>query len=213
MPPGAMSAYFPPPGATAHRLVDMGLAAVEAGSVRTRAGPATEPGHRGDDPPAQRKETAMYHHTVLLAAALQRWDRHSMHALAARDVAAAFVSSTSRRLHVLSAYDCEYIPRTLPAGMAATLRQEEYERTEAIMTQKIDEYVAPLVAEGLEVLKILRVGHPREVILDVAREVQADLLVMGTHSKRRIFEVALGGTARHVSQHAPCTVVLVSPQK
>jgi nucleotide-binding universal stress UspA family protein len=153
------------------------------------------------------------YHTVLLAAALQRWDRHSIHALAARDVAAALVRGTSKRLHVLSAYDCEYIPRTLPAGMAAALRQEEQERTETIMAQKMEEYIAPLRAEGLEVSKILRVGPPREVISQVAKEVQADLLVLGTHSKRRVFEVALGGTARHVSQHVACTVVLVSPQK
>jgi nucleotide-binding universal stress UspA family protein len=68
------------------------------------------------------------------------------------------------------------------------------------------------VASGLEVSKILRVGHPREVIPHVAKEVEAEVLVMGTHSKRRMFEVALGDTARHVSQHAPCLVVLVSPR-
>jgi nucleotide-binding universal stress UspA family protein len=150
--------------------------------------------------------------TVLLAAALQRWDRHSAHALAAREVAVALVASTSKRLHVLSVYDYEYVPRTLPAGMAATLRQEEHERTDSLMVQKLDEYVAPLVALGLEVSKILRVGHPREVIPHVAKEVQAEVLVMGTHSKRRMFEVALGDTARHVSQHAPCLAVLVSPR-
>jgi nucleotide-binding universal stress UspA family protein len=96
--------------------------------------------------------------------------------------------------------------------MAATLRAEEEERTNSLMARKIDEYIVPLLGEGLEVSKILRVGNPREVIPQVATEIQADLLVMGSHSKRGIFDVALGGTAQHVSQHAPCTVVLVSPR-
>jgi nucleotide-binding universal stress UspA family protein len=61
------------------------------------------------------------------------------------------------------------------------------------------------------VSKILRAGNAREIIPHVAKDIQADLLVMGTHSKRGMFDVALGGTAQHVSQHAPCTVVLVSP--
>jgi nucleotide-binding universal stress UspA family protein len=122
------------------------------------------------------------------------------------------VRSTSKRLHVLSVYAYEYIPRTLPSGMAATLRAEEEERTNSLMARKIDEYIVPLLGEGLEVSKILRVGNPREVIPQVATEIQADLLVMGSHSKRGIFDVALGGTAQHVSQHAPCTVVLVSPR-
>jgi nucleotide-binding universal stress UspA family protein len=149
--------------------------------------------------------------TVLLAAALQRWERHSAHALAARDVAVALVRHTSRRLHILSVYDPEYIPRTLPAGIAARLRAEEEERVGSVMAQKIDEYIAPLLAEGLEVSKILRGGSARDVIPQVVKEVQADLLVIGSHSKRGVFDVALGGTAQHVSQHAPCTVVLVSP--
>jgi nucleotide-binding universal stress UspA family protein len=95
--------------------------------------------------------------------------------------------------------------------MAARLRAEEEERTDSLMVQKMDEYIAPLLAEGLEVSKILRVGNPREIIPQVAREVQAELLVMGSHSKRGVFDVALGGTAQHLSRHAPCTVVLVSP--
>jgi nucleotide-binding universal stress UspA family protein len=149
--------------------------------------------------------------TVLLAVALQHAERHSSHDLAARDVAVALVRGTSRRIHVLSVYHDEYVPRTLPAGMAATLRAEEHERVEKLVAHKIEEYTGPLVAEGFDVSKILRVGNAKEVIPQVAREIHADLLVMGTHRKRWVFDVARGGTAGYVSEHAPCTVVLVSP--
>ncbi len=75
------------------------------------------------------------------------------------------------------------------------------------------DYTAPLQAGGLQVISHLRVGEPHDVILQVAKDIEAELLIIGTHSKRSVFDVVLGGTAQHVSQHAPCTVVLVHPKK
>src|SRR4029434_9120823 len=49
-------------------------------------------------------DTIMYT-TILLAAALQDWERYSAHALAARDVAATLAKGAAQQLHVLSVYD------------------------------------------------------------------------------------------------------------
>ena len=59
----------------------------------------------------------------------------------------------------------------------------------------------------------MRVGNPRDVIPEVATTLKADLLILGSHSKRGVLDIVLGGTAQQVSKAAPCTVVLVSPQK
>lgn len=80
------------------------------------------------------------------------------------------------------------------------------------MVQRMDEYIAPLVAD-LKVTKVLRLGNPREVIVQVAREIHVDLLVIGSHSKRGLLDIALGGTAQQVAKIAPCTVLLVSPKR
>jgi nucleotide-binding universal stress UspA family protein len=58
----------------------------------------------------------------------------------------------------------------------------------------------------------LRVGNPREVIVEMALRILADVLIIGSHSKRGIFDIALGGTAQQISSHAPCPVLLVSPK-
>ncbi len=152
---------------------------------------------------------------VLLAGALQQWERYSVHALAARDVAAA-LARHAKQLHVLSVYEHE-APRlpssSLPAEMAANLREQLIQETDRLMAEKLDQYVAPLVSQGVSVSKILRLGSPRHVIVEVASEIEADLLVIGSHSKRGLFDIALGDTARHVSAHAPCTVLMVAPKK
>ena len=66
---------------------------------------------------------------------------------------------------------------------------------------------------GVETTPILRTGNPREVIVQVATALKADLLILGSHSKRGLLDIALGGTAQQVSKSAPCLVVLVSPQR
>ena len=152
---------------------------------------------------------------ILLAAALQHWERYSAHALAARDVAAA-LARHAKQLHVLSVYEHEArrLPSSnLPAEMAANLREQLIQETDHLMAAKLDEYVAPLVSQGIPVSKILRLGSPRHLIVEVASETDADLLVIGSHSKRGLFDIALGDTARHVNAHAPCTVLMVAPRK
>jgi nucleotide-binding universal stress UspA family protein len=152
---------------------------------------------------------------VLLAAALQRWERYSAYAIAARDVAAA-VARDARQLYVLSVYDNEAarLPTSgLSAEVLAQLREQHIEQTNRMMAEKMDEYIAPLVSQGMPVSKILRLGSPRHVIVEVASEVGADLLVIGSHSKRGLLDIALGDTARHVSTHAPCEVLMVVPKK
>ena len=153
--------------------------------------------------------------TILLAAALQRWDLYSTHALAARDVAAALAKGTTQHLHVLSVYEYDFkTPASgLPSEMLAQLHEDTLQRTNNLMERKIDDYIEPLKTTGLDVATILRVGKPRDVIMQTAADLGADLLVIGSHSKRSLFDVVLGDTAKYLSEHAPCPVVLVSPKK
>lgn len=153
--------------------------------------------------------------TILLAAALQNWDRYSTHALASREAAAALAKGATQHLHVLSVYDYDFkAPASgLPPEMVAQLREENLRQTNNLMERQLDDYIAPLRAAGLEVTPILRAGNPRSVILQTIDDLKADLLVIGSHSKRSLFDIIIGGTASHLSQHAACTVILVSPEK
>jgi nucleotide-binding universal stress UspA family protein len=44
----------------------------------------------------------------------------------------------------------------------------------------------------------------------MATSLKADLLILGSHSKRGLLDILLGGAAQQVSRVAPCTVILVS---
>ena len=151
--------------------------------------------------------------TILIAVALQDWKHYSAHALAVREVAASIARGTMHRLHALSVYTYDNLDASgLPADLATRHREDMMHRTDDIMGRKMDEYITPLKEEGIEVAPLLRVGNPRQEIVETATTLKADLLLIGSHSKRGLFNAVLGGTAQHVSRHAPSPVVLVSPQ-
>jgi hypothetical protein len=63
--------------------------------------------------------------TILLAAALQDWERYSTHALAARDVAAILAKGAAQQLHILSVYDYPPVDTTdLPPELAVRHRED-----------------------------------------------------------------------------------------
>jgi nucleotide-binding universal stress UspA family protein len=50
-----------------------------------------------------------------------------------------------------------------------------------------------------------------ETIVNVAREQNADAIVMGAHGHSRLSEAVLGSTSRDVIRQAPCPVVIARP--
>jgi nucleotide-binding universal stress UspA family protein len=57
--------------------------------------------------------------------------------------------------------------------------------------------------------RVVRDGHPREVILAAAKEVGADVVVMGTHGRRGVSQLFIGSVAEHVVRHSPVPVLTV----
>ena len=69
------------------------------------------------------------------------------------------------------------------------------------------------VPEGIEVERIIRDGDPVRVILDVAKEWKADVIVMGTHAQGRFAHLLLGSTADAVVRSSPIPVLTVASER
>jgi nucleotide-binding universal stress UspA family protein len=52
-------------------------------------------------------------------------------------------------------------------------------------------------------------GHPADAIVRFAQAEGAELVVLGQHGHSRIARFFLGSTTDRVSEHAPCTVMIV----
>jgi nucleotide-binding universal stress UspA family protein len=79
------------------------------------------------------------------------------------------------------------------------------------MTEKLDRYAHPLMAEGIEVDVVLRKGRPSSEIVAFVEASGVDLLIIGSHSKRGTLDVGLGSTAQALMSELETTVIMVRP--
>ena len=56
---------------------------------------------------------------------------------------------------------------------------------------------------------VVQAGIPSDVIIGMAKELNADLVVMGTHGRHGLQHVILGSIAERVVRTAPCPVLTV----
>jgi universal stress protein A len=64
-------------------------------------------------------------------------------------------------------------------------------------------------ANGLQAEPILRHGNPYEEIVNAAKELGVDLIVIGSHGYTGLGHLLIGSTADRVLQCAPCPVLVV----
>ena len=76
----------------------------------------------------------------------------------------------------------------------------------AVLTQGA---VEALRAAGLSAESVVREGDPRSVIVDEAKDWDADLIVLGSHGYTGLKRWLLGSVAQFVVNHAPCSVLVV----
>ena len=149
---------------------------------------------------------------ILLAVALQRWQEFTPHALAAREAAVTLAKGSEAKLSVLSVYEYGKIEEPgLPLEEGARYREDQLSRIDAMMEAKMKVFLAEVGGMGIPITAILKTGEPRKMIVAMTQTLRADLLVLGAHSKRSVFDAILGGTASYVSRHAPCPVLMVKP--
>jgi nucleotide-binding universal stress UspA family protein len=153
---------------------------------------------------------------VLLAAALQNWDVLTPYARAAREVAIQLAKGSSNPLYVLTLYHYQVpaIEKNPFIGSQVLQEAEHLMKTEedAIRTAveaKLRQYAQDIEDAGVAVVRLVRPGDPREEVIRVAEEIRADLIVIGSRSKRRLFDI--GSTAQTICKRSPVAVVLASP--
>ncbi len=64
------------------------------------------------------------------------------------------------------------------------------------------------IKETLETKKAVRHGKASVKIIEMAREMKADLIVMGSHGRTGLSHVVIGSVAEAVVRHASCPVLV-----
>ncbi len=104
-------------------------------------------------------------------------------------------------LKVLHAFDIN--ARTAPSSYYCI--EEARQRGKDALTKLAKSF-------DLEVETIFTEGDPGHEIIRVAEELNADLIVLGTHGYSGWKRFALGSVAELVVKHAPCAVFIIRPK-
>ena len=119
--------------------------------------------------------------------------------------AAKLAAGSGAALHIVTAY---------PSGWPLKERLGGSARVDPVELRSVAEHVLARAAahvrrHDVEAQLHAREGDPAEVLIQVAEESGADLIVVGSRGLTAAERFLLGSVSHKVSQHAPCTVMVV----
>lgn len=97
--------------------------------------------------------------------------------------------------------------QTMSAGQAAQYLQAHVERA------RMDAMMEGEPIESERVSVHVRAGVTEDEIVTLARDLNVDLLVLGTHGRRGLRALVLGSVAESVVKNAKCAVLVVRPKR
>lgn len=98
------------------------------------------------------------------------------------------------------------------SALALPTTQTTEEDIESAISEAVWRAVEPALAEVDESITVTRRdarGHAGQELIDLAEEIDADLIVVGSRGFGPIRSSILGSTSRYVTQHAHCDVLVV----
>jgi nucleotide-binding universal stress UspA family protein len=114
-------------------------------------------------------------------------------------------SREGARLHLVAAYPDPQVLREKITG-GATAQNVDLRGVAIAVLKRAEHHVRD---KGVEVETHAREGDPADVIIQVANEQQADLIILGSSGLTGIKRFLLGSVSEKVSRHAPCSVMIV----
>lgn len=99
--------------------------------------------------------------------------------------------------------------KRVPADVIDTFIREVTRQAKEDMANFCATHFADMAAEGVEVIQTIEVGIGFSAILEEAKRIQADMIVMGTHGRSGLEKVLVGSTAERVVRNALIPVLTV----
>ncbi len=112
-----------------------------------------------------------------------------------------------RLLHVIEPPDGIALDTPLKTTRGAGHTETVIEYLTGDAETRLPRYVQQ--TKGVETETLVRIGPASETIVDAADEVDADLIIMGTHGRSGLAHLLLGSIAEQVMREAPCPVLSI----
>lgn len=163
-----------------------------AGEVNTTPTPCSEP------PPAPQSGVLRLQHVLVPV-------DFSAPARKAVAYAVAFARQFNARLTLMHVMEMSFAGTGMAEIEVPLLENEIRQNALQEMDKLCKEALDPKVPSATQI----RIGRPWHEICLAAKELNVDLLIVGTHGYTGLTHVVMGSTAERVVRHAPCPVLVV----
>lgn len=128
------------------------------------------------------------------------------HSLAAVRRFVALLEIPRLEAHVVSAF--EVADNGVRHPTPPTVRARERSRAESAARAALHDAVQILERRGIPTDARVLEGRPATAVVDASREMDADLIILGSRGVRRVQELHLGSVALEVARSAPCSILI-----
>ena len=127
----------------------------------------------------------------------------------AREVAIELVKALNANLYVLTVYNYDFVERA--EFDITTIADELKDKVRQNIEEKFDDYIASFKQQGVNPVKILKIGDAETQILDTAGEVHADVIIVGAGTRKGIFlDRFVRNVTDKVRKRASCHVLTIT---
>lgn len=119
-------------------------------------------------------------------------------------VATTLCQTFGASLHLVSV-----LPEFTMPMVGAYFPKDFSEKAHLAMKQALINFTEAQVPDGIQTQNVIVDGSPWEAIIKVGKKLDADLIVMASHTKRKFADYVLGPNAEHVVHHAKVSVMIV----
>ncbi|RMH42124.1 MAG: universal stress protein, partial [Deltaproteobacteria bacterium] len=112
-------------------------------------------------------------------------------------------------LHAWELPGANWLTKDIQTARGGALRQQ----MAAQARKTAEELLARHATSGVDITVVDREGPATQVIQDVARAGNYDLIAMGSHGRRGLRRFILGSVAEATVRYAPCSVLVVHPER
>ena len=128
----------------------------------------------------------------------------------ARDYACELAGQFSAELHVLHVLE-EQIVTVQPSEFHLLTPMFDLNQLRASTELALNRIPGPARSGEIRVIRATRTGSPFVEIVRYARELDIELIVMGTHGRTGLRHMLLGSVAENVVRKAHCPVLTIRP--
>jgi len=135
----------------------------------------------------------------------------------ALELASSVRNAELHAVHVASSFPSmvgfEHVPEPMPP---VTTPREAKSEIEQYLDRALFDFTRrrePSLPIPERVVAHLRFDSPAEQIAELARDLEAHLVIVGTHGRRGLSRMLLGSVAEGVVRMAPCPVLVVRPRE